>query len=107
MEDLKFTQLAPHARMMAVTSIRNQVDSKIDDLRAALTVYHSQADLPFDEQPEDLDSNTSQASKSLSHALRRARSMADDIHCIEYLRDSDVRFTAEGHLMERELWELV
>lgn len=106
----KFTELPPHARMMAVTSLRVAQNKSL--LRARRAVAKLKAAQEASKHTVGVDRKGMQAAltnrlKQEEYLITLLKRLGDDIECIQYLRSADLMFTPEGYLMERELWGAV
>lgn len=100
MSVLTFTQLAPHARMNAVTSLRDKQDRDLAYASKVLDECRKMTLLAREEQPANLDEMLARADKVRNNMLRRAGALEDDIYCIEFLRNDKQSFNDRGELLD-------
>lgn len=99
METFKFTQLAPHARMNAVTSLRVSVQNLLRLVTVTLEENEALAAQNITPDPEGLNNAIASGFRKKVHLTSRLEALEDDIYCIEYLRNDNQYFTAEGWLI--------
>ena len=96
MKEFTFTTLAPKARMNAVTSFREHLDSELAASGATLDESRKMTLLPTEQQPANLSEMIALAETFRNGMLKRAGAMDDDITCIEYLQQDKQLFNEEG-----------
>lgn len=100
MSVLTFTQLAPHARMNAVTSYRAHIEKELSLKGEHLDEVRELGLLPKEEQPLDYQEMLAVAQETRNRMLKRAGALDDDLYCIEHLRKDLWLFTAEGEYLQ-------